>query len=298
MNIIAVLEKMAQLRMKKLGVQSRMIRTPVGRQHLFDIPGKGNLPPIVILHGIGGGATPFEKLITILQRFSRRILVPEAPAHGFSEDPLFPVSGEVIYSGIASIINSELDEPAIIFGNSMGGAIALKYAIEYPSHVLGLVLSSPGGAQMEPEEWEKFKNVFRIKDYLDAINFANDLSHKPSLISVFAAGHLLSTLGSPIIQELLNNIPADYLFKPEELKCLPMPISLIWGKSDKIMLPRHLEFFRKNLPEHTLIEEPEDFGHCPYIDKPVQVAARIIDFTEKVHSGALKVNLIPEVMNG
>lgn len=285
MNIVALLEQAARLRMKSLGIKSRMVQTPVARQHLYDIPGKGNLPPIVILHGIGGGSTSFEKVIYILRRFSRRILVPEAPAHGFSEEPSGPVSAELIYQGVTSLINSELTEPAIIFGNSMGGAVALRYAMEYPENVLGLVLSSPGGAQMEQEDLQKFLDTFRVKDFVDGVNFMNDLIHKPSFTSLLAANHVLSTLNRPVIQQLLDDITVDFLFTPEDLKKITMPVSLIWGKSDKIMLPGHLDFFKKYLPVHAIIEEPDDFGHCPFIDRPVQLAARIIDFTEKVNSG-------------
>jgi pimeloyl-ACP methyl ester carboxylesterase len=288
MNIYAVLEQIAHFKMKTMGIKSRMIHTPVGKQHLYDIPGQGKLPTLVILHGIGGNSVSFEKIIYMLRRSFRRIILPEAPAHGFSDEPFLPVSAEIIYQGVTSIINSELEEPAIIFGNSMGGGIALKYASENPAAVLGLILCSPGGAPMEQEEFQEFLNTFRVKDFLDAVNFASDLIHKPSIISFLAAPHILSTVGSPVIQELINNISTDFLLNPEDLKSLNMPVNLIWGKSEKIMLPRHLEFFKKNLPSHTVFDEPEDFGHCPFIDKPAKLAARIVSFSEKISQAPVR----------
>jgi pimeloyl-ACP methyl ester carboxylesterase len=282
MDIIAQLTKLARLQMIATGTRSYMIRTHVANQHIYDIKGKGNLPPVVFLHGIGTSTIAYRNVLSILQRFSRRILAPDAPGHGFSEEPFVPVDTDSIYSGLESVINSEMNEPAIVFGNSMGGTIAIKYALENPDRVLGLVLNSPGGAQMERETMKKFLKPFRIKSRLDAINFVNALTYKPSLSSFIYADHVLATFGRPVVQQLLDNVEENNIaFTPEELQQLKMPILLIWGKAEKIMLNNQFEFFKNNLPEHTMIDQPDDFGHCPFIDRPGPLAARIIAFSER-----------------
>ncbi len=282
MDFVKEYHKVIRLKMKTLGIKSRMVKTSVTEQHLYDIKGKGTLPTIVVLHGIGGGSTPFEKMLYILQRFSKRILVPEAPGHGFSQFPTDKVNAETVYEGIASVLDSELDDNFIIFGNSMGGAIAIKYALENPEKVLALSLCSPGGAYMTPENWANFLNKFRLKDKVDAINFMNSIIYKPSPFSFLLSDHILETVGNPFIQELINNVSADTLFTPEQLASLKMPIQLIWGKADRLMLKEHLDFYKKYLPKQTIIEEPEDFGHCPFLDRPVELSARVINFIQKV----------------
>lgn len=282
MDIIAQLIKLARLKMIADGTKSYMVKTHVAHQHVYDIKGRGTLPPVVFLHGIGTSTIAYRKVLSVLQRFSRRILAPDAPGHGFSGEPFLPVSAEMLYSGMESVINSEMDEPAIVFGNSMGGAIAIKYALENPSRVLGLVLNSPGGAQMDTETLKQFLKPFRIKDRIDAINFMNALTYKPSLSSLLYAGHILSTFGRPTIQQLLDNVETDIIsFTPGELQQLKMPILLIWGKAEKIMLENQFQYFKTHLPEHTIIQRPEDFGHCPFIDRPIPLAARIIEFSER-----------------
>lgn len=42
-------------------------------------------------------------------------------------------------------LDALLPEPAIVCGNSLGGAVALHYALARPEKVLGLVLLSPAG---------------------------------------------------------------------------------------------------------------------------------------------------------
>jgi pimeloyl-ACP methyl ester carboxylesterase len=39
-----------------------------------------------------------------------------------------------------------------------------------------------------------------------------------------------------------------------------------------------LAYFRRHLPGHVVIEEPEGFGHCPHVDAPARLARRIVDF--------------------
>ncbi len=287
MGLGETIVQIQKMKMNALGIKSRIISTPVAKQHVYDIEGQGSLPPIVVLHGIGGGSTSFEKVLYILRRFFKRILVPEAPGHGFSEPPNVDVNPDTLYSGIAHIINSELEEPAIIFGNSMGGAFSIYYALDNPERVLGLILSSPGGAKMEEEEWQKFLNTFRLKDILDGVNFMNSLIYKPSVVSLLFGNYLLANLSKPVVQELLDNTPVDYLFTPKQLKQLTMPILMIWGKADRLALPEQREYFREHLPKHAIIDEPEDFGHCPHMDRPIQLAARIIDFAEKIQTSVL-----------
>ena len=37
--------------------------------------------------------------------------------------------------------------PAVLLGNSLGGAIALKYALDHPDEVDGLIMMAPGGVE-------------------------------------------------------------------------------------------------------------------------------------------------------
>lgn len=284
MDALTEINKLIRLKMKLKGFKSTMVDTAVSRQHVYEIPGKGPLPLLVVLHGIGGTSTSFERILYIFQRFFKKIIVPEAPGHGFSENPLM-LNADILYDGITDVLNKYIkDEKAILFGNSMGGAIAARYAIDNPHKVKALSLSSPGGAYMTPERWDRFLDRFRVKNHFEAIKFMNNITAEPNLLaSILISDHILmSGVGSRYIQDLVNNVPHDYLFTPERLSRLHMPIQLIWGKKDRIMLEEHLEFFREHLPAHAVIEEPEEFGHCPYLDHPVQLAARVIDFCEKI----------------
>ncbi|GIW21310.1 MAG: hypothetical protein KatS3mg068_0317 [Candidatus Sericytochromatia bacterium] len=77
-------------------------------------------------------------------------------------------------------------------------------------------------------------------------------------------------------------MPTEYLVKKEELQKLNIPIQLIWGKKDKLMLQEHKKFYFDNLPkENTEIIEPKDFGHCPFIDNNKKLVDLILKFMRK-----------------
>ena len=62
------------------------------------------------------------------------------------------------------------------------------------------------------------------------------------------------------------------------VRSLPMPILLLWGRSDRILPREHLEFYRGSLPAHAVIEEPEGFGHSPYLDDAAALSERMARF--------------------
>lgn len=260
------------------GYKSKMMQTAIANQHFYDIPGKGSLAPIVIIHGIGTGNSSYFQTFNALRKYTSRIIAPEAPGHGYSQAPIVSLNPETLFESHAEIINSQLDQKAFIFGNSLGGAMALEYAYRFPEKVKGLILSSPAGAFLPEEILKEFIKKFRIKNKEDAVKFLTSLTHKPMPFADFMSNDVIKMFNNQWITSFLDSLTVDYYFTPEKLKELKMPILFIWGKSEKLMLPEHLSYFKENLPKHSIIDEPHDFGHCPYLDRPKQLVYKMVSF--------------------
>ena len=54
-----------------------------------------------------------------------------------------------------------------------------------------------------------------------------------------------------------------------------MPILLIWGKEDRIFPFENLDWFRRNLPKHAVIDAPDGVGHCPQLDSATWLCQRL-----------------------
>ena len=107
--------------------------------------GSGTLPTTVLLHGLGSAATPFGPLLGRMRKHVRRIVAPDYPGHGFSENAA-RLTPEALFGSVTHALDALVDEPALVVGNSLGGAVALNYTISNPGKVRALVLVSPAGA--------------------------------------------------------------------------------------------------------------------------------------------------------
>src|SRR5262245_24309983 len=121
MTLLPLVERAARHALNASGLRSRWVETRIARQHVYDAKGKGHLPTVVILHGISSAALPFAAVIQRLRPRVRRVLAPEAPGHGFSSAPKVPLSPQTLYEAMVELLDRELDEPAILAGNSLGG---------------------------------------------------------------------------------------------------------------------------------------------------------------------------------
>lgn len=115
-------------------------------------------PPVLMLHGGGPGASGLSNyarnIDALASRF--RVLVPDLPGYGGSSKG---VNSEDPFGDLAAAMLALLDalgiDRAHVVGNSLGGACALRMALEQPGCVDRLVLMGPGGigiSQAAPTE--------------------------------------------------------------------------------------------------------------------------------------------------
>lgn len=100
-------------------------------------------PPIwaVNIHGyFAGGECYWRESALLAERFGWRVVNPSLPGFGGS-DPLAwnQVTIDSLADRIAMIVEAVGASRLILLGHSMGGAVAVHYAVEHPEQVLGLI---------------------------------------------------------------------------------------------------------------------------------------------------------------
>lgn len=285
MGLLPLVERVGKTALNQLGARSRWAETSVGRLHFYDAPGSGSLPTVVLLHGIGSSALPYGPVLQRLRRHVRRIVMPEAPGHGWSAPPSEALTPATLFTAMNELLAREVDEPAIVAGNSLGGAVALNYALTSPDRVRGLLLSSPAGASMEQLELDRLLGAFKLRSRADARSFLSRLYHRVPWFAPLVADDLVRQFSRDVIVSFTGAVRNEDAFKPEQLAALTMPVLLIWGRSDRLMPSANLEYFRRHLPPHTRIEEPEGIGHSPHVDAPRLIADRITSFASDAQAG-------------
>src|SRR5262245_21365195 len=105
-----------------LRYQSTWVETSVGPVHLLSRTGRGELPPVLLVHGFGDAAMHWAPLVRVLRPHVRSVLALDLPGHGFSVRPE-KLTLELVRDGVIEALDRAHVEPCVVVGNSLGGAV-------------------------------------------------------------------------------------------------------------------------------------------------------------------------------
>ena len=133
--------------------EGKYVTLPNGRKiHYLD---EGAGPVVVFLHGSGNGASGYSNFkgnYPAVAAAGFRVIVPDLIGFGYSDKP---ADVEYPLSFFVECVKQTLDaigvKKATLLGNSLGGAVALGFALEHPAATERLVLMAPGGLNDLPE---------------------------------------------------------------------------------------------------------------------------------------------------
>lgn len=277
----SLLERLGRWNLERLGATTDRVVLDGATLNVYRFERHPDAPksaaPLVLMHGVGSSATTFAKLVKTLRPHVGPIALPEAPAHGESSPPQGELSPDTLFHHLSALFDRER-EPFVLYGNSLGGGAALRYAIEHPAKVRALILLSPAGANAARDELDALVATFRFVKRGDAGRFVKRLFHQPRWYHGFAANVLARRFASPPLREFFAKVGADDLLDGAAVSALPMPILFMWGGAEKLLPAAHLAWFKRHLPPHARIVEPPHFAHSAYVEHTADVAALILDF--------------------
>jgi len=264
------------------GFTSKFIGTDRARLHILEGAGKGQLPTIVFVHGIGANAASFALAMHQLKADFRHLIAIDLPGHGLSPPLAVAQDHMSTFAEAAATLRLYLNEPIYIYGNSLGGAFALAFAERFPELVLGVILSSPVGAPMDQAELADFVQRLSFSTLRQAREFAAKLTDRmPMIVAWIMAPFIRNIFANVTIRTILSRFSPEHRVDPQQLAALKMPLSMLWGKEDRLMPNGQFEYFLKHLPAHAQVLRPSGFSHCPHLDHPTRVALSIRTFAKQ-----------------
>jgi pimeloyl-ACP methyl ester carboxylesterase len=280
-RLIAWPEQITKLGLRMSGYRTRVVQTRHGSLRAWETLGRGQTP-LMLLHGFAAEGAHYAPLLHRLRPHVGHLIVPDLPGHGASSPLRQPLVRQELRAEIVEGFDQLIKVPTVLYGNSLGGLIALDYAIVRPEKVKGLILCSPAGAPATEAEVQALRRLFQLESYDDALHFVDRLFVKKTVLRRLVAWGVRRKFADPKLQELLRALKPEDLIDAAELSALKVPTLLIWGREDHILPRSALGFFRRHLPAEAVVEEPEGVSHTPYLEDPTAVAKRIVAFVQQL----------------
>jgi pimeloyl-ACP methyl ester carboxylesterase len=245
----------------------------------------GSGEPLVLIHGIGSQWQVWTPLIPLLER-EREVIAPDLP--GFGGSPVLDAepTPEALTDALVEFLDElGLDRP-LVAGNSLGGLLALELAKR--GRARAVVANSPAGFQL-PRERAYSTRRFRI----EVPAARRILRHWPDLVrsrvarTALFAGLIAYPWRIPDDDavEMFRNLAScpgfdatlDAMegFTFSDGDRVGVPVTIVWGNRDYLLLPRQGPRAARVIPGAQLIRVPRA-GHVPTYDVPEELARIIL----------------------
>jgi pimeloyl-ACP methyl ester carboxylesterase len=272
-------------------IRQMAIATPLSPHPLattYVREGEGN-PPYLLLHGFDSSLLEYRRLFPLLAE-NRQTWAVDILGFGFTErSPDVPISPDSIKTHLYYFWKTVIAQPMILVGASMGGAVALDFALTYPETVEKIVLIDSAGLANPPvvgkfmfSPLDRLATAFlanpRVRE-----NISRTAYYDKSLASLDACTCAALHLHCPNWSQALISFTKSGgygAFLPK-LPQIQRETLIIWGENDRILGTQDAARFAQSLPKNRLVWIPQ-CGHVPHLEKPDLTARAILEFTEQV----------------
>ena len=221
---------------------------------------------LVIIPGHGGHSGIFTRMVNYLLEKDYIVYAFDLRGNGRSPGQRGYINNWAEFRlDLAAFLNLVTTEnpnlPLFLIGQSLGGTIALDYALREPNCIKGLILMSPAlGLGVAPWKILIGKSLSAILPHF-ALNSGIDLSacsRDPRVVNVIAQDPLRHRQGTArLVTELVKTIDWIHTHTTE----LQTPVLLLYGGADRAILPESCRTFftHLTLADKEIREYPESY---------------------------------------
>ena len=286
-------------------------------------PGRAGLPPAVLVHGLGGSTQNWAELMAELHDDVAAEAV-DLPGFGHSappDDGDLSVSGHV--RAVIAYLETTRRGPVHLFGNSLGGAVAVRLAALRPDLVRTLTLVSPALPEVPPQRTALSTGLLAVPGVprlFEELTAGQSIEQRtaglfdliygdPALIprqrreaavreyqrrlDLPYARNVLARSARGIVRAYTERGAGSLWRQAEQVKA---PVLLVYGLRDKLVSYRSARRACLAFPDARLLVIP-DSGHVAMMEHPLRVArafrrllAETADPAEPEGRGSLSVN--------
>jgi len=255
----------------------------------YEVTGQG--PAVVFLHGMTGSTRDWASQIAVLSPKFRAVAL-DMRGHGRSAAPsteaeyLIPLLAEDVL-GLLDLLNIE---KCCLVGHSIGGFIALEFALSHRKRLAALVLVDTSSGQFGGDP-----NYAQLRQKLDELArsqgleaaFEYDAANNPMRIERFQKHPELREISR---QKVLMTSVNGYIYGPRaiakwqpltpRLSEIRVPTAIFWGDEDTAFT-QPVKILKKGIAGSELITV-QGVGHNPHEEAPEVFNQALLKFLRRV----------------
>jgi len=239
----------------------------------------GQGDPLIVIHGGGGnGARAWMKNIEALAG-NYTVYAPDLPGFGHSQ----PLEGDYYIPELVEFVEEFSHSLGLksfyLMGHSLGGGIALNYALKFPYKVTKLVLVSSLCLGREIALWVRFLSNFVLFRGVNKTILAILKAAKWAAGKLFATGEFVIPMSGFRLSlgRKITTLREQSTVLIHRLSEVMVPTLVVWGADDPI-LPARQAYAAAELIPDCQVKVFEDCGHSVYRDKVAEFSLLLIAF--------------------
>jgi pimeloyl-ACP methyl ester carboxylesterase len=241
----------------------------------FSYVDEGQGEVLLLLHGLMGALSNWEDVVNEFKG-EYRVIIPMLPLYDL---PLLTTGVKTLGKYVHRFVKHLGVKKVIVLGNSLGGHVGLIYTLSHPEEVKALVLAGSSGLYENA-----FGGSFPRRESYDFIREKVEFTfYDPATATKELVDDVFATVNDrhKVIRILAMAKSAIRHNMSKDLHKITVPVSLIWGKDDKVTPPPVAKEFHELLPDSEL-NWLDKCGHAPMMERPAEFNIVLRKFLNRI----------------
>jgi pimeloyl-ACP methyl ester carboxylesterase len=261
--------------------QGRFIEAEGARLHVRE-DGPADAPRLLLVHGASANLRELWGPLAPHLLNDHRVIAYDRPGMGHSERPKRAAETLTVQARCAARVLEQTGAgPALIVGHSLGAAVSLRLALDFPHLVRGLVLIAPASHPYPGDNawWAKLSSAPIVGDLfchlvipalgppMSVASVGNNFWPQPTPPNYFEEAGVGLIFRPRAFRASAQDVVAtnrEFAAQAPRYPDLFQPAVVVTAEKDKVLSPkRHARALAADLPAAELVIAP-DTGHMPH----------------------------------
>ncbi len=270
-----VIDETLHARLALAGIHSEFVTVGPYRVHYF-VGGEGR--PLLLIHGLGSRSEDWTPEMPDYVAKGFRVYAIDLLGCGRTDHPEIAYTIQQQTDLIHGFLDALHIQQADVIGWSMGGWVALQFALQHPASVRRLVVMDSAGlsfkTDLTPEIFEPH-TIPQLKQ-LEAL-----LVPHPHALPAFFDRALLNAMqrNFPVVHRTVASMISGKDLLDGRLHEIHVPVLIVWGEQDTL-IPPSVGLLMHRAIQQSVLEIYNGCGHIGPATCAGRMVPRVIDFLQ------------------